>query len=108
MESSFSVEDLVRRLHPTPALGPLPRTDETLVALIRWRERLLCPAEFGAPFGLWENGKFDAVVAIRGIWWDDRKVWLPAGCGVIEASRLVNEWRELRLKREAVKSFLRP
>ena len=29
-----------------------------------------------------------------------------AGCGVIEASRLVNEWRELRLKREAVKRFL--
>jgi menaquinone-specific isochorismate synthase len=33
---------------------------------------------------------------------------LPAGCGIIEASRLVNEWRELRLKREAVKRFLLP
>jgi menaquinone-specific isochorismate synthase len=31
---------------------------------------------------------------------------LPAGCGVIEASRMVNEWRELRLKREAVKSAI--
>jgi menaquinone-specific isochorismate synthase len=45
-------------------------------------------------------------VAIRGIWWHDQSVLLPAGCGVIEASRVVNEWRELRLKREAVKSAI--
>jgi menaquinone-specific isochorismate synthase len=74
--------------------------------LIEWRGRLGCPAEFGAPFGLWDGGRFDAVVAIRGIWWEGNRLRVPAGCGVIEASRLVNEWRELRLKREAVKSFL--
>jgi menaquinone-specific isochorismate synthase len=99
-------EDLLRRLHPTPALGPLPRTDETLGRLLEWRHRLGCPPEFGAPFGLWDDGRFDAVVAIRGIWWEGGKLMLPAGCGIIEASRLVNEWRELRLKREAVKRFL--
>lgn len=102
----LAAEDLLKRLHPTPALGPLPRTDETLGRLLEWRQRLGCPAEFGAPFGLWEEGRFDAIVAIRGIWWNGRNVRLPAGCGVIEASRLVNEWRELRLKREAVKRFL--
>ncbi len=101
-----SPDSLIRRLHPTPALGPLPRTVETLSLLLNWRERLGCPARFGAPFGLWDEGRFDAIVAIRGIWWEDRKLMLPAGCGVIEASRLVNEWRELRLKREAVKRFL--
>ncbi len=99
-------EALLRRLHPTPALGPLPRNAETLSMLSNWRDRLGCPGEFGAPFGLWDDGRFDAVVAIRGIWWVGRKLLLPAGCGVIEASRLVNEWRELRLKREAVKAFL--
>jgi menaquinone-specific isochorismate synthase len=99
-------ENLLTLLHPTPALGPHPRTDETLACLADWRQRLGCPAEFGAPFGLWENGRFDAVVAIRGIWWEQRNLKLPAGCGIIEASRLVNEWRELRLKREAVKRFL--
>ena len=98
--------ELIRRLHPTPALGPLPRTGETLAQLIDWRQRLGCPVGFGAPFGLWDEGKFQAVVAIRGIWWDGNRVSLPAGCGIIEASRLVNEWRELRLKREAVKRFL--
>ena len=43
---------------------------------------------------------------MRGIWWRGDQLRLPAGCGVIEASRLVNEWRELRLKREAVKQAL--
>ncbi len=99
-----SPDALVRRLHPTPALGPLPRTPETLEQLIGWRRRLGTPDGFGAPFGAILDGQFHAIVAIRGLWWEGREVLLPAGCGVIEASRLVNEWRELRLKREAVKA----
>lgn len=99
-------QNLLRRLHPTPALGPLPRTDQTMAALAGWRSQLGCPEEFGAPFGVWESGRFEAVVAIRGLWWQGNRISLPAGCGIIEASRLVNEWRELRLKRDAVKRFV--
>jgi menaquinone-specific isochorismate synthase len=106
LESPQNPEDLLRLLHPTPALGPLPRNPETMALLLDWRQRLGCPSEFGAPFGVWDHGKFEAIVAIRGIWWDGRQLKLPAGCGTIEASRLVNEWRELRLKREAVRRFL--
>lgn len=108
LHSPQNPEALIRRLHPTPALGPLPRTVETLSLLLDWRNRLGSPQEFGAPFGLWDQGEFHAVVAIRGLWWEGGKLMLPAGCGIIEASRLVNEWRELRLKREAVKTFLLP
>lgn len=107
LQVALTSGELIRKLHPTPALGPLPRTAETLSLLLDWRNRLGCPEQFGAPFGLLDQGRFDAIVAIRGIWWDHRAVMLPAGCGIIEASRLVNEWRELRLKREAVKRFLR-
>jgi menaquinone-specific isochorismate synthase len=106
LDTPMTTSELLRRLHPTPALGPLPRTDATMERLLEWRGRLGCPPEFGAPFGLWDHGRFDAVVAIRGIWWQDHSLSIPAGCGIIEASRLVNEWRELRLKREAVKRFL--
>jgi len=102
--ASCEIDDLIRRLHPTPALGPLPRTEETLKMLSDWRSSLSCPSYFGAPFGLLRNGVFHAVVAIRSVHWDGNKIAIPAGCGVIEASRLVNEWRELRLKREAVKN----
>ena len=106
LQTHKTPDELIRKLHPTPALGPLPRTPETLALLFEWRDRLGCPREFGAPFGLLDGAEFDAIVAIRGIWWKDRQLRLPSGCGVIEASRLVNEWRELRLKREAVKHFL--
>ncbi|MGE9269930.1 MAG: chorismate-binding protein [Verrucomicrobiales bacterium] len=103
LDHEESVGLLVRRLHPTPALGPLPRTRETLGDLMKWRERLGAPAEFGAPFGAVVDGEFQGIVAIRGLWRQGQRVFLPAGCGVIEPSRLVNEWRELRLKRSAVK-----
>ena len=106
LEDGISVDALLRKLHPTPALGPLPRTKETMQLLLGWRQLLGCPAEFGAPFGLWFEDTFRAVVAIRGIWWENDRVMLPAGCGVIEPSRMVNEWRELRLKRDAVKSAI--
>lgn len=100
---SEPVNRLVRLLHPTPALGPLPRTEETMALLLDWRSRLDCPPWFGAPFGLWQDGSFEALVAIRMVGWQGDKVEIPAGCGVIEESRLVNEWRELRLKRESVR-----
>ena len=108
LHAAMAPAELLQRLHPTPALGPLPRTDGTLEMLLEWRQRLGCPAQFGAPFGLWDEGRFDAIVAIRGIWWQGTQLQIPAGCGIIEASRLVNEWRELRLKREAVKRCLKP
>lgn len=106
LDQDVSVDKLMKILHPTPALGPLPRTKETMNMLLTWREKLQCPAEFGAPFGLWHNGFFRSIVAIRGVWWQGNHMMLPAGCGIIEASRVVNEWRELRLKREAVKDVL--
>jgi menaquinone-specific isochorismate synthase len=106
LHAHMAPEDLLQRLHPTPALGPLPRTDGTMEKLLEWRKRLGCPTQFGAPFGLLDDQRFDAIVAIRGVWWQANHLSIPAGCGIIEASRLVNEWRELRLKREAVKRFL--
>jgi len=99
-------EKLISRLHPTPALGPLPRTAETMALLQEWRKRLGCPPEFGAPFGLMRDGEFEALVAIRMIGWKENEFVLPSGCGIIQESRLVNEWRELALKRAAVLELL--
>ncbi len=98
-------QTLIERLHPTPALGPLPRTTATLDLLKEWRERLDCPVEFGAPFGLLRDGDFEALVAIRMLSWQGDEFSLPSGCGVIQESRLMNEWRELALKRSAVRTL---
>ena len=99
------IETLIRRMHPTPALGPLPRTLETMALLQNWRERLGCPSSFGAPFGFLRDGDFEALVAIRMIAWEGKDFFLPSGCGVIAESRLVNEWRELALKRDSVRGI---
>lgn len=101
-------QTLIERLHPTPALGPLPRTTETMSLLTEWRERLNCPVEFGAPFGLLRDGEFEALVAIRMVAWKENDFFLPSGCGVIQESRLVNEWRELALKRSSVSNLFFP
>ncbi len=95
-------ESLIKKLHPTPALGPLPRTIQTLNLLHSWRQKLGCPETFGSPFGFWSQGEFEVLVAIRMVSWDEDHFYLPSGCGLIEESRLLNEWRELRLKRNAV------
>lgn len=100
------LNELMRFLHPTPALGALPRNELTLGKLHGYRDELGAPAWFGAPFGVWLDGSFHAVVAIRNIVWDGPEAYLAAGCGVIEASLLENEWRELSLKRSAVKRML--
>ena len=104
LEEEVPLDRLVSLLHPTPALGPLPRTVETMRQLGDWRQQLGCPVWFGAPFGLYNEGIFEVLVAIRMIRWQGQEVVVPSGCGVIEESRLVSEWRELRLKRESVRS----
>lgn len=97
---------LIRRLHPTPALGASPRGDGALRQLFRYREQLGVPPEFGAPFGVMYEGGLQMLVAIRNVSWQGREVCLPSGVGLVEGSRFDREWRELALKRNSVKSLL--
>jgi menaquinone-specific isochorismate synthase len=46
------------------------------------------------------------VVAIRGLGWTGNEALLPSGCGIVGGSAFDHEWRELRLKREAVITML--
>lgn len=99
-------ESLVKRLHPTPALGAWPRGDGALRQLLEYRRKLGVPEHFGAPFGVLHEGGFDVLVAIRNLSWDGADVFLPSGVGLVEGSRFDREWRELALKRNSVKSLL--
>ncbi len=103
LDREIPLNELVEKLHPTPALGPLPRTQETLALQYGWRDQLHCPSLFGAPFGLLHEGRFQCLVAIRDILWDQHRLYLPAGCGIIAESKLTQEWNELQLKRHSVR-----
>lgn len=97
-------DEIVRVLHPTPALGAFPRAPG-----MHWLEsyqQLINRGRFGAPAGyLNEDGTAACYVAIRNIQWDQSKMLIGAGCGVVPASQCDNEWAEINLKLKAIKEM---
>ncbi|CAN5800010.1 hypothetical protein BH11VER1_BH11VER1_02530 [soil metagenome] len=106
LEEKADLNALVKRLHPTPAVGCLPRDESSVQKLMEYRRQLHAPAFFGAPFGMKTDTAFHAVVSIRGLSWQGANVLLPSGCGIVGGSAFDHEWRELRLKRESVARLL--
>ena len=101
----MSFAEMVRRLHPTAALGVSPRSD----AGERWlreADRGVKRRTFGAPFGLErEDGRSIAVVAIRNMQWHGSSIRVGSGAGLLLESRLEREFEELRQKRDQVKAL---
>lgn len=101
----MSFAEMVRRLHPTAALGVSPRTS----AGERWlreADRGVKRRTFGAPFGVErEDRSALALVAIRNVQWEGERVRVGSGAGLLAESQLERELEELRQKREQVKSL---
>lgn len=97
--------EMVRELHPTPALGASPREcGMKWLAELNEKERRY---RFGAPFGLsLHSGEALCLVAIRNLQWNSEGIHLGSGCGIVEQSELEREWKELALKRSGVRKFL--
>ncbi len=101
----MSFAEMVRRLHPTAALGVSPRT-EAGERWLREADRDVHRRGFGAPFGLEREGRYAlALVGIRNIEWSGGAIRIGSGAGVIAESRVDLEFEELRQKREQVKSL---
>jgi isochorismate synthase EntC len=101
----MSFAEMVRRLHPTAALGVSPRTP----AGDRWlreADRGVKRRTFGAPFGIErEDRSALALVAIRNVQWHGDTVRVGSGAGLLPESRLEREFEELRQKRDQVKAL---
>ncbi len=95
--------ELVERLHPTPAVGVFPRSDETrawLDALPGHETR----ADFAAPWVVrHRDGRAWALVGIRQVRLRENHVWVPAGCGVVAGSEEGAEWDEIQAKIHSVR-----
>ena len=95
---------LVRRLHPTPAVGTSPRE--------AWREWIPridheVRGTFAAPFGLaLPDETSRCLVAIRQVQWERGQTRCGAGCGLVRGSSLARELSELRLKLAATRGNL--
>ena len=101
----MSFAEMIRRLHPTAALGVSPRTS----AGERWlreADKGIKRRTFGAPFGVErEDRSALALVAIRNIQWEGDRVRVGSGAGLLAESQLQRELEELRYKREQVKAL---
>ncbi|HUR79394.1 MAG TPA: chorismate-binding protein [Thermoanaerobaculia bacterium] len=102
---AMSFAEMVRRLHPTAALGVSPRTP----AGDRWlreADRGVKRRAFGAPFGIErEDRSALALVAIRNVQWKGDEVRVGSGAGLLPESQLDRELDELRQKRDQVKAL---
>jgi len=116
----MSFAEMIRRLHPTAALGVSPR-NEAGERWLREADRGVKRRTFGAPFGLETphpvplpargervrgEGFALALVAIRNVQWHGDAVRVGAGAGLLPESELEREFDELREKREQVKALL--
>ena len=101
----MSFAEMIRRLHPTAALGVSPRTP----AGERWlreADRGVKRRTFGAPFGLErEDRSAIALVAIRNVQWHGERVRIGSGAGLLPESELEREFEEMRQKRDQVKAL---
>ncbi|WP_163971531.1 isochorismate synthase [Oceanobacillus halotolerans] len=96
LKEEHSIFQVMKKLHPTPALGGAPRN----VALDFIREQeLLDRGWYGAPIG-WldhnENGEF--AVAIRSSLIQGDHASLFAGCGIVADSDPETEYEETNIK----------
>ncbi|WP_434927542.1 isochorismate synthase [Shewanella sp. HL-SH2] len=95
--------DLLRALHPTPAVGGLPR--HSALNFIRQREGYTRGWYAGA-CGYFNHYESEFSVAIRSALIEPRRITLFAGAGIVAGSDPDAEWQELENKLETVLSIL--
>ena len=95
--------DLLRALHPTPAVGGLPRN--SAMNFIRQREGYARGWYAGA-CGYFNHYESEFSVAIRSALIEPRRISLYAGAGVVAGSDPDAEWQELENKLATILSIL--
>ena len=96
--------DLVARLHPTPAMGGVPR--EPALEIIR-RFEGMDRGWYAAPVGWMDSrGEGEFAVAIRSALLQGAEATLFAGCGIVVGSDPDREYAESRLKLRPVLAAL--
>lgn len=87
--------ELVARLHPTPAVGGVPR--EAALQIIRTAESF-SRGWYAAPLGWMETERAEFAVAIRSGRVDCNRLDLYSGAGIVEGSDPESEWSEIENK----------
>ena len=104
-QRNVSPDECIQSLHPTAALGQLPRDILPLNRLYKGNKKR---GHFGAPIGIRQNEQtFHYWVNIRSLQIDkDGQALLPVGGGLTVDSQLEEEWDEILLKVSSTLSSL--
>ena len=103
LETDNDIEEIIKRLHPTPAICGTPReTALKLISEIEDYPRGLFSGIIG-----WYNfeiqGEF--AVAIRSALLKNKKLYAFAGCGIVDGSNPKEEFEETKLKLKPILSI---
>ncbi len=95
LKKNISCNDLIHKLHPTPALGGLPKGKA--MQAIKSLETF-ARGWYAAPIGFIGYGQAEFAVGIRSGLVKDNKLSLFTGAGIIEESDPLKEWEEIEHK----------
>jgi isochorismate synthase EntC len=103
LKNQLSSLDLIRDLHPTSAVGVSPfKKWKLLQSLAGQKER----GFYGSPLYFRLDKDHDlATVCLRLVQWDQNSTRFPVGGGIVDQSRLEDEWDEIQAKLESVKKL---
>lgn len=105
MEKPVAFAQIVHAMHPTAALGAIPR-EAGREWLCAFAENIEPRGRFGAPVGYIKGRDGACLVGIRNMQWDKEGISLYAGCGVVPNSLAEREWDEIQLKLKSIKESL--
>jgi len=95
---------LLSSLHPTPAVGGLPK--KSAMDFILENEHHT-RGFYAAPMGYFSKNESNMCVAIRCARVKDNQISIYGGCGVVKESLALNEWNETAVKMQNFQKFLR-
>lgn len=94
--SDTSILSMVKKLHPTPALGGYPQ--KKAIEVIREEENM-DRGWYSAPIGWVDyNGDGEFAVGIRSGLISEKRAVLYAGCGIVGDSNPISEYKETKMK----------
>lgn len=96
-------EKIIRKLHPTPAVGGVKR--DWAYAFIREQEGF-DRGLYAGPLGVIAKNQVEFCVAIRSALFFENQLNIYAACGIVEGSKPEEEWEELCNKQKLIMSLL--
>jgi menaquinone-specific isochorismate synthase len=86
---------VLRQLHPTPAVGGVPREDAMALIL---KTEPFCRGWYAAPVGWLSHDAAEFAVGIRSALVSEERVYLYSGAGLVQGSDPESEWEEVNQK----------